>query len=541
MQHIVQVLPVVDGVVYQVADAACRIISVRFAGRRVWSFQERAEAAPAGVGADLAVDAAGDHGLVRFQPWPDALREHLTGTTEVGLVAEAARAGARPDAEVAAPFSPDGSPEPLEVTDLHGRRMVVNKWGRLGHAIVDAPPGMVDRMLDSTDRVRALVQGVLGDRVYVTGGTLLGPVREGRLLPHDDDADLAYLSRHEHPLDVTLEAFELGRVLRAAGLQVLRLSVGHLQVVVDHEGAPDHYVDVFTGFLLDGVWHQPFAIRAPAREDELLPPRPLQVVDRVQPAPREPERMLVELFGEGWRVPDPAYTFDVPAPAVDRFYGWFADYHAEREDWDQEVLAGRTTASPARTDLSGFAAWVDRRTGVGRSLLDLGCGAGADARVWAARGRTVEALDYSRYAVDLARRSLLPGDPAPALRVLNLLDLRAVVRLGAELAARPDPWTVVGRRLLNAVEDRGRDNVWRLCGMLLRPDGDAHFDLVDGDAHPGVPDYRRLRLEQVVAEAAGHGLELVEAVPAHEPVRWFGRSDEPLVPMVRTTFRRRTT
>jgi SAM-dependent methyltransferase len=535
MQHVLRVIPHVEGIAYQVADGASRVITVRFAGRRVWSFQEE----PGDVPADLT-GAFADGAQVRFREWPAVIRDRLVGRTDVGLVAEATEPGQPPEPEVAAPFaSADGCGEPVEITDLHGRHLVLNKWGRLGRALADAPPGMVDRMLDSLDQVRELVQGELGDRVYVTGGTLLGPVREGRLLPHDDDADLAYLSRHEHPLDVTLEAFELGRVLAAAGLRVLRLSAGHLQVVVDHDGVPDHYVDVFTGFLLEGVWHQTFPVRAPAAVEELLPPVQVDVVGRTEPAPRDPERMLVELFGPGWRVPDPAYTFDLPAPTADRFYGWFADYNAEREDWDEEVLAGPpATAPPA--GLSAFGAWVERRTPAGDAVLDLGCGTGDDAWAWAATGRAVEALDYSRHAVAVAARRSPAAERAPALRVLNLLDLRAVVRLGAELAHRTDRWTVVGRRLLNAVEDRGRDNVWRLCSMLLRPAGSAHFDLVQGAAHPGLPEYRRLDLEQVVAEAAGHRLELVEAVEVLEPVRWFGTAGEHLTPLWRTTFRRRT-
>lgn len=533
MQHILHLVPHVEGIVYQVADVASRVITVRFAGRRVWSFQERSDAVPPEL-----TTTFGDDAVVRFQPWPAAIRDRMVGTTEVGLVAEATDPATPADPEVTAIFSsPDGVRGPVEITDVHGRHLVMNKWGRLGRAIADAPPGMVDRMLDSMDRVRELVQGELGDRAYVTGGTLLGPVREGRLLPHDDDADLAYLSTHQHPLDVTLEAFELGRVLAAAGLQVIRLSVGHLQVVVDHDGVPDHYVDVFTGFLLDGVWHQHFPVRTRAEEADLLPPVAVDVVGRAEPAPRDPERMLVELFGPGWQVPDPSYTFDVPGPTADRFYGWFADYNAEREDWDQEFLAPRSVAvHPA--GLSAFGAWVEDRTPEDRSVLDLGCGAGDDAWAWAAGGRTVEALDYSRHAVAHARRPR--GGRAPGTRVLNLLDLRSVVRLGAELAHRTDHWTVVGRRLLNAVEDRGRDNVWRLCSMLLRPDGHAHFDLVRGASHPGLPEYRRLDLAQVVAEAAAHDLHLVEAVEVVEPVRWFGSAEEPLTPMWRTTFRRRT-
>ena len=519
---------------YAVSDGDLRVLSVEFDGRRVWSFREADRALPDGL-----AEPAGDGVRWRFEPWPDAMLAHLTGTATVGLAVQS-RELSVPSQEpvLATEFSPDGRPGRMDLTDSHGRPLVVNKWGRLGRALADAPEGMLDRMLDSMDRVRDVLRAELGDRVFVTGGTLLGPVREaGELLPHDDDADLAYLSRASYPVDVAVEGMQLARALRSAGHDVLRLSAAHLQVLVEHDGMPDHYVDVFTGFLLDGYWYQHFALRTRAEPEAVLPPRTLEVRGRTEPAPRDPERVLVELYGENWRVPDPAYTFDIPAGTADRFYGWFADYNAEREDWDLHVRStgGRRPAAGP----SGLAEWVQHRTPRHRAVLELGCGTGDDAWYWAAAGRDVLALDYSRVAISAARARRVEAAGTLDLRVLNLLDLRAVVRLAAELAARPGSWTVVGRQVLNALEDRGRDNVWRLCNLLLRPDGDAHFDLVEGAEHPAIPAHRRVGLEMVVAEAHRHSLELVESVPAREVVRWFGPGDERMVTLWRSTFRRR--
>ncbi|MGY1812795.1 SAM-dependent methyltransferase [Blastococcus sp. SYSU D00820] len=521
-----------EGLVYEVPAPADRVVDVLLDGRRVWSFREAADARP---------PEGSDDPLQRFEPWPAALVPHLRGTFEVTLQVVAVDGEAVP-ADPAAPtttVSLDGSPEPLVLADVHGQPLVVNKWGRLGHALGDAGRDMVERMLDSLDAVREALEARLGPTVFVTGGTLLGPVREdGRVLPHDDDADLAYLSRHSHPADVTLEAFEIGRVLRAAGFEVVRLSAAHVQLMFDHEGVPDHYVDVFTGFLLEGHWYQHFAIRTPAGRDVVLPTVPLEVEGRVQPAPRDGERMLLELFGPGWRVPDPAYTFTIPPETGERFYGWFADYNVERERWDDEVLLAPAPPEPPRTP-SAFARAVADRTPAGSPVLDLGCGLGGDALAFAAEGRTVRALDFSRAAVDRLRAAAAERGVDLTADVLNLLDIRAVVRLGAETAARPDAWTVYGRRLLNALEDRGRENVWRLCAMLLRRGGAAHFDLVADPGYPGIAPYRHLTLDQVVAEADRHGLVLEDAVRITEPVSWAGAPEEELVEVWRTTLRRR--
>jgi SAM-dependent methyltransferase len=538
VQPTLRLWPLPAGVLFEAGEPAGRVVDLVLDGRRVWSFREPDDPAPAGeLPADLPEDV--DPGQLRLQPWPPALRRLLRGTFRVELRPLGAAAG--PGVEV----SLDGDPAPLRLVDVHGQPLVVNKWGRLGHALADAPVGMIDRMLDSMDRIRELLEDHLGPVVYVTGGTLLGPVREsGHVMPHDDDADLAYLSRRSHPADVALEAMGIGRLLRAAGHEVVRLSVAHVQVLVSHEGVPDHYVDVFSGFHLDGWWYQHFPIRAQVPVDRLLPPSRLLVEGRDEPAPREPEVMLEELFGPGWRVPDPSFTFDVPAETGDRLYGWFADYNVDREGWEDEVLLAPPVTTTTVPGPSGFAAWVDEQVPAGHALLELGCGRGHDALALGARGRTVRAVDYSRYAVEHARRlgGVLPGEPAPAvsLEVVNLLDPRTVVRLGAELASTSLTWSVLGRRLLNAIEDRGRDNVFRLCDVLLRRGGSAHFDVVADHGYRGIPGHRHLTVDQLVAEAARHRLVLAATEEVAEPFVWLDAPEEEVVPLTRLTFTRRS-
>jgi hypothetical protein len=418
---------------------------------------------------------------------------------------------------------------------------VVNKWGRLGHTLADADPAMIERMLGHMDEIRDLVQARLGNRVFVTGGTLLGPMRgEGHLIPHDDDADLAYLSAWEHPADVARENFEIGRLLREKGYTVIRLSAAHVQMHFDHEGVPDHYVDVFAGFLLDGMWYQHFAIGTRAGAERLLPPGTVQVEGRPEPAPRDPEFMLHQLFGPGWRVPDPAFRFATPPPLFERLNWWFPDIHDDREDWEDVVLMALPGAVPDDDVPSAFADWVDRRTPADHALLELGSGLGVDARALGARDRVVRGVDYSRMSVRAARERLPETGSRVTFDTVNLLDLRSVLRLGAECAAVDTPWTVFGRRLLNALDRRGRDNVFRLSGMLVRRGGAACFDLLTDPAYPHVPEHQRPDLDQLVRECGEHGLVLDDAERRFEPLTWPRAPEERVVEMTRVTLRRRT-
>jgi SAM-dependent methyltransferase len=542
MQQILKVWPSAAGLLYQVAGAgehadpaAAPVLDVDVDGRRIWSFREIAGEALPEVLPDCLRHDAVDRASLRFQPWPVALIPRLRGSFRLRLRSS----GTDDGPEVAVTLG--DSTEPLRLVDAFGQPLVVNKWGRLGHALVDADPGMVGRMLDHMDAVRTLLEERLGPTVFVTGGTLLGPIREDRLLPHDDDADLAYLSRHTHPADVAVENFEIGRLLRGAGYDVVRLSIGHLQMQFSHEGAPDHYVDLFTGFLIDGYWMQHFGLRHPATRQQIVPPNTILVEGRPEPAPREPEVALHAIYGEGWPRPDPSFTFEVPPATADRFYGWWADYNVEREEWEDLVVLAPSGEHDGDDHPSAFVRWAHERAPDGAHVLELGCGTGADAHALGALGRSVRALDFSRHAIDVARARAGASDGHGEVRfeVFNLLDTRQVIRLGAELASSPDSWTVVGRRLLNALEDRGRHNVFRLCSMLLRHGGNAYFDVVTDHDYPGIAAHRQLTVAQVAAEAAQHRLVLEEAEPRLEPLRWFGPSDEQIVEMHRMTFRRR--
>src|SRR5918994_2137311 len=326
-----QVVPTEHGVLFAVDEPGERSIDVLVDGRRIWSFREPVEPAPA----ELVPRGRDVEGL-RFEPWPAVLRDRLVGRFRVDL--------------------------------------------RLRHTLADASPGMVDRMLDHMDEIRDLLTDRLGPAVFVTGGTLLGPVRdEGRLIPHDDDADLAYLSAHSSPADVALEQFGLGSLLRERGYEPIRLNAAHVQVHFEYDGVPDHYVDVFAGFRIGDWWYQHFAIRARVPDTQLLPPSTVVVEGRPEPAPRIPEVVLQEIYGPGWPQPDPAFVFRPPRATSDRFAHWFGDYHAERETWEDLVLMSTGPLLPDHDELSAYANDVDRSTPAGHGLLELGCGLGVDA------------------------------------------------------------------------------------------------------------------------------------------------------------------
>ncbi len=163
----------------------------------------------------------------------------------------------------------------------------------------------------------------LGHPCLLDSGTLLGVVREGEVLAHDDDVDLAVVLDPDDSPDAAGAARqwqEFRTRALAAGLldaEFEERRPGHCRVA-----APDGLmVDLFPAWPGGGrmyVWphtHGDLAV------DDVLPPARRQVHGVEVLVPRHPERLLEVNYGPGWRTPDPTFRFDW-AHAHERFAGF---------------------------------------------------------------------------------------------------------------------------------------------------------------------------------------------------------------------------
>lgn len=426
-----------------------RLVDIRMDGHRVWSVR--------------LPDPVDGRTVVQ---WPRPLRERLHGRSMI-VVEDSVLGGTIARLEKRFGWRS----ERIAITDKRGQWMAMTKWDRLGPVLEGSRDAVADRLLVSA---RALIDDLesWGYPVYIVGGTLLGIIRNGEMLPHDDDIDLAFLSDEWHPLELGRVSYEMERKLTAAGYTVVRHSLAQLEVVVfDQAGEIDHYIDIFTGFFRDGEYCQPFALRGPevTRED-LVPTRPLEVNGVALPAPNNPEAWLRYAYGEGWRVPDPTFKFIVPSGTRFRFASWFGVFNRGRYFWEKHFQGrvDRTVPPRGREDVQDF---LDRIP-PGSNVIDLGCGDGALTQLIADAGHRVVGIDYSYEALRIAGSGT---GPSPTYLRVNMNDRAAMLELASQVIRTREVWHVFLRDTIHGLTWVNKQNVYLFLAAALRGDATAYI------------------------------------------------------------------
>lgn len=144
-----------------------------------------------------------------------------------------------------------------------------------------------------------------GYQVFLNSGTLLGVVRDGRLIDHDDDIDLAIILRANSVETAISEWKELRAALKAEG----RLDEEQMDgnAIFKLTGATDVNFDLFPSwFEEDSFFVYPHSYGDLTRQDVL----PLSACPHSgYMIPSDPAKMLANNYGAGWEMSDPYFKF----------------------------------------------------------------------------------------------------------------------------------------------------------------------------------------------------------------------------------------
>ena len=445
------------------------VLDVLFDGRRIWSLWLHRDG-----------EERGDDTLVA---WPKGLVRFLDGQAQVSVVVHSTGEVLYDRAH-----SFGTSTQPIDVVDRDGNPLATDKTGKLVKTFANRSSEHVAPLLDAASEVLEAL-GKAGIEPFLAYGTLLGAVREGRLLGHDSDADLGYVSRHTTPVDVMRESFRLQASLAEMGYETQRYSGAAFKVKVAEADGSIRGLDVFGGFLRDGMLYLMGEIRTPFREEWVFPLGTAVLEDRTFPVPADPARLLAATYGKNWRTPDPAFHFETPSSTHRRLNGWFRGIRVDRPLWDRVYRVRPTPDSWDPSDLArdAFAAHGDHA-----SYVDVGCGHGVDARWLGEQGAAAWGLDHVPEAYEAAAAASAEAGRTRYL-YLNLLEMRSVLSTGALLARGPAPRIVLGRHLVDSLERAARLNLYRLADMVLREGGELHLEFLVRKGNDGYAARHHLR------------------------------------------------
>jgi hypothetical protein len=148
----------------------------------------------------------------------------------------------------------------------------------------------------------------LGYPALINSGTLLGAVRDGKLIGHDDDVDLAVVLRGTDATTIAREWVSLRRTMSDSMLIDESFEQKN-QMHCKLRRAGGVSVDLFPAWIIEGrayIWPHTFGTIA---ESELLPLASMTISGVTLPVPCRPESFLTSNYGATWNIPDPTFRF----------------------------------------------------------------------------------------------------------------------------------------------------------------------------------------------------------------------------------------
>lgn len=382
---------------------------------------------------------------------------------------------------------------------------MLDKWLRPKPMLSDG------KSTDSRDDLVAVLVRVrdtlvaLGHQVFVVGGTALGPYRDGDLLPHDDDADVAVLLDDGHPSAVARSMMRLRRKLEGAGFRVRVHSFAHLQVYPNGEdNALDRrlYVDIFAAYFSGDVICQPFHVRGAFSREQLLPFRTIDIRGESFAVPADIESWLALNYDDNWRVPQPGFQLDTPEATSRRFNSQYGSFNLHRHFWEMLAVEHPSELNYEHLESPSLSVCFDSPT-----IVNVGCGSSVSppASISVSEGSTVVGIDYADAARELAH-----SRGSSQVFDVSVANYNAV--LGFALRLPPGAFDVYAGFVAESLDPRRRKSgFWPLMRLGVRSGGTVLIDFLDqlGDNYSfDDPRTWHLELAEVFREATGHGLAI---------------------------------
>ena len=150
-----------------------------------------------------------------------------------------------------------------------------------------------------------LLKDDFGVEPFVSSGTLLGIVRDGDYIPHDDDLDVCYVGQAQSEKEVVEERRRLCEFLNSKGYRATPSNVAHVWCKTPGGVA----LDIFTGFIENDCVSMNPLPRNQLKKEAVLPLKQQSFRGHQLYLPNSPDEVLSLNYGPNWRTPDKSWKF----------------------------------------------------------------------------------------------------------------------------------------------------------------------------------------------------------------------------------------
>ena len=156
-----------------------------------------------------------------------------------------------------------------------------------------------DQIFDDLDRLNEEFQKLFSKNLFICYGTLLGCIRNGDFIAHDDDVDVCFVADESDAEAAAGEFRHVVDTLKGSGVGVRWAGGSHF-----------HWrtMDVFIAWFEDGGLYMYNAGGKLAR-DRVLPLQAMEFKGREVLVPHDPGAVLELIYGTNWRTPDPMFQW----------------------------------------------------------------------------------------------------------------------------------------------------------------------------------------------------------------------------------------